>query len=133
MINWTYRICIISILLCLIACTSTTNRINKEIERLNKQFPKMLTEEIRIDSIRFEEGTNTLKYYHTLLDVSIFMNLNRNNTQINMARAIRKTASLSYFREQKITFKYIYLNESKTELLKIAIPYTIYNRDNLSY
>ncbi|MDR1198317.1 MAG: hypothetical protein LBK94_04800 [Prevotellaceae bacterium] len=121
------KIIIPCIALCLACCTAKTDSIAKNLKRQNSQFPEMLTNDLRIDSIIFLDKTNTLKYYYTVFNDSIIINCNYDETQKNMATEIKTSQSMKTFRNNKMIFEYIYIsNESKNILLRIVIPESMY-------
>lgn len=122
--NRTYIVCVV---LCLISCTGKIERINKEIGRSKKHLPKLLTNELQIDSMVFSAERNTLEYYYTVFNDSIALNCDYVNTQKDMANEIKKHPSLELFRNQKVIFEYIYISaQSKNILLKVAVPESMY-------
>ena len=125
--KYVYSISFLFVVLCLANCTFQTDHIKREVEKHNRQLPKMLTDALQIDSILFSRKTNTLEYYYTVLDDSIILNCDYNKTQRDMALAIKKTPAMATFRNQKMTFEYIYLsNTGKNIVLKIIIPENMY-------
>jgi len=104
-----------------------TERINREIELQNRFLPEMLSDTLRIDSIHFNQKNNTLEYYYTVFNDSFVLLSNYNETQRKIAIKIKKTPDMAIFRNQRITFEYIYIsNKSKSILTKITITEQMY-------
>jgi hypothetical protein len=116
--------CIVSYLA---GCTSATDRISKLVDGQNRQLPKMLTPEMRIDSMVFFVETNTLKYYYTVLNDSVVLDYDYPEAQRTIAGEIKKYRPMTVFRDQKMTFEYIYVSDrSRKILLNVVIPESMY-------
>jgi hypothetical protein len=87
----------------------------------------MLTDSLRVDSLAFSKEMNTLAFYYTVLGNPSEFSFDYTGTQKDIAGAIRNSPSMAKFRNQKVTFQYVYLSEyNKSVLTKIEVPYSEY-------
>lgn len=80
-----------------------------------------------IDSVVFFDETNTIKYYYTVLNDSVALVCDYPEAQKKIAKEIKKSHQMAVFRDQKMTFEYIYISDKSREiLLNVVISESMY-------
>lgn len=115
------------LLFCILGC-SDTKQISKRTEETNKRFPEMITDVLRIDSLKFEKRDHTLRYYYSILSDSLIdaiLEKDIRKVQKEIAIEIKHSKTMQYFRSKKLTFEYIYISDGNV-ITKIKVTHSEY-------
>lgn len=105
------------------ACQETRNeRCAREAEEADRQCPKLIDANTRIDSIRYRSESNKFCYYYSLkgkTDVALKTIVEGPENRQQTLQSLTNTAEMRYYLEHDVTFEYIYYSQTTKALLGI--------------
>ncbi len=94
------------------ACQETpSERCAREAEEANRQCPKIIDANTRIDSIKYYGDSNKFCYYYSLkgqTDNELTTIIKSPENRLQTLQSLTNTAEMRYYLEQHVTFEYIY-------------------------
>ena len=111
---------------------SLEERCAREVKEYSqKKCPAMIAENIRIDSLSFEEASHTVHYYYTLMGkADNAQAITQANPRKALVNELKNATSMQTFKEAGYQFCYTYWSESHvaTKLFETTITEKDYKK-----
>jgi hypothetical protein len=105
---------------------SMEDRCEREAKEFTrKNFPTMMTEDIRMDSMTFERSTHTIHYYYALTGSSDRADsYDKEDVKVKLRDGLKNITTLQTYKDEGYNFEYTYRSEKDPKVVYFNVLLT---------